>query len=1031
MLGAVVGQSAIQCNICCGDGLGFDGQGALGNIHSIIGGGHSNRICLIGSYITGILAIDADVVDCAVIDLFNDFQQLIHKLRLQLQALNNFDSPLNLCLQSGQIIDIITQEFRQPIQAIRQNQIQTVLSADHHYIIHIVYIPQFHHLFCSVENGLIVHQIEVRIGLFDNQGQNLGTRASGISFSIEGDKGNHHIVLAGIRRCITAHIAINSGSDSHIGHIKLALAGNILLQLIQYSDGTYCLGSSIIGVGCILCLNRINTGNNQHISGDGFRHIHLATNIQDIRDFGVSTHIQIFLTVGQDNLHSLAIYSKIQDLEGNCIALNAVYCSISTQIHSCQGIQRKDVIAVLIDPVQLCLIHIGVDNQNAGTHCGVVVRIGHNADDQICTDFLMGRCIMEGDSKVGVQLLQHISQGIEGIDINFHASFSNQCFQLCFNFFDSCDCACNGDTILISIDLGQQLICPVRQVNIDLACDSIQQIFAEGAVGADCGSNNCCVGVNAGVSGHMNHILSVDFRGIILMEHGIHVNLCLSGLNNHCANLSTQSYQSTLLINRSVSGSYHISTGMDGSLVAIVGFAISLHANIGDVQASQVLNRHTVNRNSSLHFMLLIIENEVTIIVLCTGLIHEGYHGGSRNDHERASNGICIIHYIAEILQHCQLGIQTIVKLRDILNRLAIRHSIQQEFTIIGKTEVQVNHFLSSCIMVSSVQEGLCLQVHILQSRPGEDAIVIPVFLKCQIDLRGIGHDDHNSRTNGGIMVEVGNHCNHQVCANLVVSNVIREGQVGVDGQLLHQIDNLVEGGGVHIQLFHCTADLIGVAQEYLRGNTICITCIQDAQLIHHAVHPVGQIHIYSTIDRIQTGDVIQVCRQASGNDGSVRNQTGNIIGRCVDKISDRMILAVPQDSIIVHSGLGLGRLNHQNADAGTKVNDTTPAITLSVLGSNLVSTCIDGCIVAGVRNAVGLNTHIEHSNTAILSGQIQNRAVHQLHLNDVHGMGLCIEFEVTLIVDIAIFIHEVDFCIIRHDDDFTGNGFCIIRSVA
>ena len=150
-----------------------------------------------------------------------------------------------------------------------------------------------------------------------------------------------------------------------------------------------------------------------------------------------------------------------------------------------------------------------------------------------------------------------------------------------------------------------------------------------------------------------------------------------------------------------------------------------------------------------------------------------------------------------------------------------------------------------------------------------------------------------------------------------------------------------------------------------------------------------------------------------------------------MDHISDLVFLAIPLVGLIVHSGIRLRRFDHQCANTDAQVSHAVLIVTTSKLCSNLIYTGMDRSLRAGIRHTVGLHTCIEDIYAAVFHRQVQDSAIHKGHSNGIHSVGLVVEFEVTAIIDIAIFIHKVHIGIVGHDDDFTRNRLCVVRIVA
>ena len=209
--------------------------------------------------------------------------------------------------------------------------------------------------------------------------------------------------------------------------------------------------------------------------------------------------------------------------------------------------------------------------------------------------------------------------------------------------------------------------------------------------------------------------------------------------------------------------------------------------------------------------MGLVVEHEMTVSVHIASFIHKLNDCGSGNDSKGAGDGFCIVHDVAEVIDQSQLRVQAVVKFRHILDVFAVSHSFQQELAIISEAKVQIDDLLVSFLTVRTVQIGLCIQIHVLQSIPGVDIIAVPVFLELQFYLGCIGGNHHDASADRGIVIRIGNHCQHQVCAGVGVTDIVLEGQVSGNGQLLHNRNNFIDVFSVHFQFDQSFTDAIRI----------------------------------------------------------------------------------------------------------------------------------------------------------------------------------------------------------------------------
>ena len=358
---------------------------------------------------------------------------------------------------------------------------------------------------------------------------------------------------------------------------------------------------------------------------------------------------------------------------------------------------------------------------------------------------------------------------------------------------------------------------------------------------------------------------------------------------------------------------------------------------------------------------------------------------------------------------------------------------------MIREANKQVDHLVGSCgdLDIGTQLIGFGIQIIRLQIVPGENIVVVPGLVKLQVDLLCIGIDDDNACISRGIMVRVGDDTNDQVYANILVTNVIMEGQHSLTGQLLDHINDFVECANFNTQLSQLGFYLLHIGQEGFRGDTgIGVASFQDAQLFQQDIHPARHIHIDIALNGIQTNVRIKICGDTCRDNGLVRSQSRDIDRANGYKLINSMLVAIPLDSFILHIGGRLGRLNHQSANALASVGDVTGVIPNNDNCSDGVRTSVDRSHLACIRNTIGLNAHIEVLDdvivdfvaclitvTILLVGN-QQVAFHSV-LRNVE------EFVVTLVIYSTACIDEVNIQGLSHDNDGTDQRLRVEHFVA
>ena len=244
----------------------------------------------------------------------------------------------------------------------------------------------------------------------DNCGNGVCTCMDRSSFTCVGD-------CVGLCTCIYVF-------DAVVGYfltgILAVLAGNP--DLLHAVLNIIIEGEQPLGVYFTVAIDKFHIQricSNDKCTCNGLGVVHLVAPVDDHSDFGIAANIQLGL-VGfqndvainvqtQENFHQLglcffdAALSNTGDLCAHVIDIVG------------QQAAGNDTVGILNDPIDLRLLAIRCDGDNAGTEVGFVVAVRRNSTNQIYTD--IGRQIAANGNfdvcSFGGQAVQHVQQNID------------------------------------------------------------------------------------------------------------------------------------------------------------------------------------------------------------------------------------------------------------------------------------------------------------------------------------------------------------------------------------------------------------------------------------------------------------------------------------------------------------------------------------------------------------------------------------------------------------------------------------------
>ena len=379
--------------------------------------------------------------------------------------------------------------------------------------------------------------------------------------------------------------------------------------------------------------NIIDAIHNDHRTDDGQSIVRIAVGIHQITDFGVDTY-RIRLLLGQMDQPIIGIHAQVQFHRINILIFNI----LGIQVTGSQRIQIEDIVFIHILPFQSTQFHTGIDHESTDIHCRIVIGIRNHSDNQISTDCGVGQFlgILEGQLGLLRQLLQNglkVGEDVQLITCSLIFSHNGFCL------LDQCNQIGNPDAVGDSTALCQDLIDPIREVNVDVTGQSSQAVLTEGAVGSDLRRNNGSVRIYTGIGGNRNHVADCNTVAVMLVELLVHFDGSIRRLDDQCTNADTNVGNQAVITTEGIGGRHSVSTCMGRCSLACIGNTVCLNTGIVDGQVAIVLSRSGIQNdialgmflsclcvgdNNLIHCMRLVIECKQPVVIHSAGLIIEG-----------------------------------------------------------------------------------------------------------------------------------------------------------------------------------------------------------------------------------------------------------------------------------------------------------------------------------------------------------------------------------------------------------------------
>ena len=303
--------------------------------------------------------------------------------------------------------------------------------------------------------------------------------------------------------CVNQSITV-LGNSNVDGIIFAILDGNVIKVHIHgaghVSDGTQDGQSEVnhVVVNLVAQVSHLavkTVGQALHQAGDGI----ILNTLQNQSTVGADTH------------------NNVTDQSLSISILAAVDINSGGEVETGHQVAGVNAVLVGVDELQISSLHVGIDDQNAGIHGGIMVGIGHDTDYQIQANILAVCIVVEGQDGLLGQLLEHFDQLVKGSQIHLHFSSGSQLGDLAFHLLDGGNKFAHGQFVVHQAILSNELIGPLGQIHIHLAINGVQQVLL--AIVLDLSSNDGGIHAHGGSLGRcldIQSFLHVDALAVVL-----------------------------------------------------------------------------------------------------------------------------------------------------------------------------------------------------------------------------------------------------------------------------------------------------------------------------------------------------------------------------------------------------------------------------------------------------------------------------------------------------------------------------------
>ena len=598
-------------------------------------------------------------------------------------------------------------------------------------------------LLTVVDVGSIL-QANFGVSRLDDQHANSAAGLRQLSAVLLGVDG-HHGIDTGVGRCLGTAPAVHGGITADV-HDSQAVHG---ASLAVHGDGNG-LGLAIIGehLGVVLVALGIhdshirNAGNNDHGAADGLgivSGVELANEGQlDIHAGGQCSGVI------RDDKAILVIHAQEHRLHhaGGGIVLSGaglIIISRGAQVRLGHLLNGEDAVVVLSVELQVGLIQLGSDGQDARAQLRDVIGVKDHANHQVSAHVGGVHLILEGQDGVIGKLGDELGEALQSVADDA---------QLCKLVGVLIQLGGDGrdrQAILIHLGevLGEDLIRGGREVQIGLAGQGGKALLGEVAVQVDTAGEYSHLGVSGGALHHVHHIIgrAVVDMGIVHSDDG------LGGLDDHSAHIGAHLHHFTGGVALHIQGNGGVSAGVDGSAGAVVGLTVALHAVVGDGQIPAGGGLHAVHGH--IHGVAGAVVSEGAVIVLRATLVDELHVHQLGNHHKGPGDGLGVVHGVAPVENVGNFGVGAGGQLRLVLgdHEVALRIHAQE----------QVHQFLLGLVHSALVHPGdVSAEVigAVLDDGQGDDAVGVVDF-PVQLGLVAIGGDGHVVHGQLGLIVGI------------------------------------------------------------------------------------------------------------------------------------------------------------------------------------------------------------------------------------------------------------------------------------
>ena len=299
-----------------------------------------------------------------------------------------------------------------------------------------------------------------------------------------------------------------------------------------------------------------------------------------------------------------------------------------------------------------------------------------------------------------------------------------------------------------------------------------------------------------------------------------------------------------------------------------------------------------------------------------------------------------------------------------------------------------------------------------------------------QIEDHIILFDNQQAGIGGGIVVRIGNDTIVEVVAGLGVGHVIVEGQSHILGQLLQDGEQLVD---ISIQLLDVGIDrilsnaqgnqffnrdqghqIIPVRTDEIDQVSSINALVLELVLSKSLVQPLGEVDVDIAMECIHA-DLADIAGHisAAGDQRVIGLQTGNS-GAGNDR--NGMAVAIVIDGAAGDIDGGISGLNSHDTSSGADCQQVAVRIVTGVDSDDGVDTGMNRSLRGSIGLAVGLHASVVELHFAL-------RGDHDIAVDghlDIHSVTGIVELEDTVVVHVAVFIHEFHIGSIGHDQHRT-----------